>query len=66
MKIEEDYNLFIEDAKRKKELLVMLVEIKEESNLDIKRCSSSILAYVAKNSGNINNLSEEIKKNLLN
>ena len=65
MKIEEDYNLFIEDAKRKKELLVMLVEIKEESNIDIKQCSSSIFAYVAKNSGNINNLSEEIKKKSL-
>ena len=65
MKIEEDYNLFIEDAKRKNEILVMLVEIKEESNIDIKQCSSSIFAYVAKNSGNINNLSEEIKKKSL-
>ena len=65
MKIEEDYNLFIEDAKRKDEILVMTVEIKEESNIDIKQCSSSIFAYVAKNSGNINNLSEEIKKKSL-
>ena len=65
MKIEEDYTLFIEEAKKKKELLVMLVEIKEESNIDIKQCSSSIFAYVAKNSGNINNLSEEIKKKSL-
>ena len=43
----------------------MIVEIKEESNIDIKRCSSSIFAYVAKNSGNINNVSEEIKKKSL-
>ena len=41
----------------------MTIEVKEESNLDIKKCSSSILNYVEKKSGNINNLSEQIKKN---
>ena len=40
----------------------LLVEVKEESDILIKKCSSTILNYVSKNSSlNINNVSEEIK-----
>ena len=58
----EAYNIFFEDIKKGKQMTVT-IEVKEESNLDIKSCSSSILNYVEKKSGNINNVSEEIKKN---
>ena len=62
IKSEEDYKVFMNDIQKGKQLAIT-IEVKEESNLDIKKCSSSIINYVAKKSGNINNLSEEIKKN---
>ena len=62
IKNKEEYNLFIEEFKKQKKLMELLVEVKEESNLLIKKYSSSLLSYVAKNSGNINNLSEDIKE----
>ena len=61
IKSEEDYKVFMNDIQKGKQLAIT-IEVKEESNLDIKKCSSSIINYVAKKSGNINNLSEEIKK----
>ena len=62
LKTEEDYKIFMDDIQKGRQM-TMTIEVKEESNLDIKKCSSSILNYVEKKSGNINNLSEEIKKN---
>ena len=62
IKSEEDYKVFMDEIQKGKQM-AMTIEVKEESNLDIKSCSSSILNYVEKKSGNINNLSEEIKKN---
>ena len=63
IKVEEDYKLFIEEIKKNKQLIELLVEVKEDSNLLIKKCSSSIINYVSKNSsGNINKLSEQIKE----
>ena len=62
IKNEEDYKLFIEEINKGKQML-MTVEVKEDSSLDIKSCSSSILNYVEKKSGNINNFTEEVKKN---
>ena len=64
IKSEEDYKVFMDEIQKGKQM-AMTIEVKEESNLDIKSCSSSILNYVEKKSGNINNLSEEIKKNAL-
>ena len=64
IKSADDYKLFIDEIQKKKISMELLIEVKEESNILIKKCSSSILAYVAKNSSaNINNLSEEIKEN---
>ena len=65
IKSEDDYKIFMEEINKGKQML-MTIEVKEESNLDIKSCSSSILNYVEKKSGNINNVSEEIKKNSIN
>ena len=62
IKSEEDYKIFMEDIQKGRPM-TMTIEVKEESNLDIKKCSSSIINYVEKKSGNINNLSEDIKKN---
>ena len=63
IKVENDYKLFIEEIQKKKKDMVLLVEVKEESSVLIKKCSSSILNYVKQNSsGNINNLTEEIKE----
>ena len=62
VKSEDDYRIFMEDIQKGRQMN-MTIEVKEESNLDIKKCSSSILNYVEKKSGNINNLSEQIKKN---
>ena len=63
VKVSEDYNLFIDEIKKGKRLMELSVEVKEESSLLIKKCSSSIINYVSKNnSGNINNLSEQIKE----
>ena len=62
IKNEEDYKLFIEEIKKNKIVIELLVEVKEESNILIKKCSSSLFSYVEKNSGNINNLSENIKE----
>ena len=63
IKVEDDYKLFIEEIKKKKDKMELLVEVKEESDILIKKCSSSILNYVSKNSSlNINNVSEEIKE----
>ena len=62
VKTEEDYRVFMNDIQKGKQM-IMTIEVKEESNLDIKSCSSSILNYVEKKSGNINNFSEEVKKN---
>ena len=62
IKTEQDYNIFFDDIRKGKPMTIT-IEVKEESNLDIKSCSSSILNYVEKKSGNINNVSEEIKKN---
>ena len=63
IKVEEDYKLFIEEINKSKKLMELLVEVKEESNLLIKKCSSSIINYISKNSsGNINKLSEQIKE----
>ena len=66
IKNKEEYNLFIEEVKKQKKLMELFVEVKEESNMEsnllIKKYSSSLLSYVAKNSGNINNLSEDIKE----
>ena len=59
---EESYKIFIEEIKKGKKI-PMTIEVKEESNLDIKRCSSSILNYVEKKSGNINNFTEKAKMN---
>ena len=64
IKSEDDYRIFITNSQKGKQM-IMTIEVNEESNLDIKKCSSSILNYVEKKSGNINNLSEEIKKNSL-
>ena len=62
IKGEEDYKLFFDEIKKKKDSMELLVEVKEESDILIKKCSSSILNYVSKNSSlNINNVSEEIK-----
>ena len=58
----EEYKLFMDEIQKGKEM-VMTIEVKEESKLDIKSCSSSILNYVEKKSGNINNLSEQVKQN---
>ena len=58
----EEYKLFMDEIQKGKEM-VMTIEVKEESKLDIKSCSSSILNYVEKRSGNINNLSEQVKQN---
>ena len=60
IKSEEDYKVFMDEIQKGKQM-AMTIEVKEESNLDIKSCSSSILNYVEKKSGNINNLSEQIK-----
>jgi hypothetical protein len=57
---EEEYKIFMDEIQKGKEM-VMTIEVKEESKLDIKSCTSSILNYVEKKSGNINNLSEQIK-----
>ena len=65
VKSEDDYRIFMEDIQKGRQMN-MTIEVKEESNLDIKKCSSSILNYVEKKSGNINNLSEQIKKNSAN
>ena len=63
IKVEDDYKLFINEIKKKKDTMELLVEVKEESNILIKQCSSSILNYVSKNSSlNINNASEDIKE----
>ena len=63
IKGEEDYKLFFDEIKKKKDSMELLVEVKEESDILIKKCSSSILNYVSKNSSlNINNVSEEIKE----
>ncbi len=63
IKNEEDYKLFLEEIQKKKEELVLSIEIKEESSVLIKKCSSSIMEYISKNSsGNINNFSEEAKE----
>lgn len=59
---DEDYRLFIEEIKKDNMLKELLVEVKEKSSLLIKKVSSSIINYVSKNSGNINNLSEDIKE----
>lgn len=63
IKVEDDYKLFINEIKKKKHTMELIVEVKEESNILIKQCSSSILNYVSKNSSlNINNASEDIKE----
>jgi hypothetical protein len=64
IKSEEDYKIFMDDIQKGRQM-AMTIEVKEESNLDIKKCSSSIINYVEKKSGNINNLSEEVKKNAI-
>ena len=58
----EEYKLFMDEIQKGKEM-TMTIEVKEDSKLDIKSCSSSILNYVGKKSGNINNLSEQVKQN---
>ena len=52
---------FFEDIKKGKQMTVT-IEVKEESNLDIKSCSSSILNYVEKKSGNINNNQDNLEE----
>ena len=55
--------MFIEEASKKKELMELLVEGKDDSEILIKKSSSSILNFVNKiSSANINNASEEIKE----
>ena len=59
----DDYKMFIEEASKNKELMELLVEVKDDSEILIKKCSSSILNFVNKiSSANINNASEEIKE----
>ena len=63
IKTEEDYKIFFDELKKRNDELIMLAEVKEESNISIQQCSVSILAYVQKNNrGNINNVSEQIKE----
>ena len=63
IKTEEDYKIFFDELKKRSDELLMLAEVKEESNISIQQCSVSILAYVQKNNrGNINNVSEQIKE----
>ena len=63
IKTEEDYKIFFDELKKRSDELIMLAEVKEESNISIQQCSVSILAYVQKNNrGNINNVSEQIKE----
>ena len=64
IKIDTDYNLFIGQLQKNQKEMVLLVEVKDESTILIKKCSSSILAYTnQKGSDNINILSENIKNN---
>ena len=63
IKVENDYKLFFDEIKKRKIATELLVEIKEESNILIKQCTSSIMKYVSENSSlNINNVSEDIKE----
>ena len=55
IKNSEDYQNFTKYISENNEILSINVEVKEESNINIKKCSSSILEYKEKkNSGNIN------------
>ena len=65
----EDYQIFIKNIKSRKDSVVLLVEVKEESNLNIKRMSTKIINYVDKK-GNRNisknnsiEINSEIKQN---
>ena len=62
IKSEDDYKIFMDDIQKGRQMS-MTIEVKEESNINIQSCSSSILDYAKKKSGNINNLSEQIKNN---
>jgi len=42
----------LKKLKKNKIVIELLVEVKEESNILIKKCSSSLFSYVEKNSGN--------------
>ena len=61
VKTEEDYRIFMNDIQKGKQM-IMTIEVKEESNLDIKSCSSSILNYVEKNKCKSPKLSPSDKK----
>jgi hypothetical protein len=61
MKVDEDYQMFLDEFQKRNEELLIKIEVKEETIINIKKCSSSILDYVKKTSGNINRLSSELK-----
>ena len=54
IKSKEDYQQFFEFAKKQEGKNQINIQIKEESNVDIKCCSNSILSFVEKN--NIENI----------
>ena len=59
----EDYKYFIKNIKERNDLVILSVEIKDESDFNIKKMSSSIIAY--KDKKNSNDINDNIKKNSL-
>ena len=61
----EDYDSFNKFLNGKKEIITLEVEVKDESNINIKKISSSILEYKEKKSSgnfNIDSLIMKLKK----
>ena len=57
----EDYKFFIRNIIERNDLVILLVEIKDESENNIKKMSSSILSYKEKK--NSNDINDNLKKN---
>ena len=61
----DDYKFFIKNLKERNDLVILLVEIKDESNFNIKNMSNSIISYKEKNNSNSQELrSENINNNI--
>lgn len=61
IKVEEDYQIFLDEVERSKQPMKLNIEVKEESIIDIKKCSSSIINY--KNKMSSGSIEEDIKNN---
>ena len=59
-----DYNLFFKNLKERKDLVILQIEIKDESAQDKKKLSESI--SILKSNNSLNNLNNNVPKNYIN